>query len=61
VSERHNKKQMKPKKCKFHAACGRMATTKRYHTFLKRVLEVCDHCAGTNEYLVEWIDTPETV
>jgi len=52
---------MKRKKCKFHAACGRMATTKRYHTFLKRVLEVCDHCVATNEYLVEWIDTPEAV
>jgi hypothetical protein len=38
-------------KCQFHAACGRQATTERFHSFLKRNVKVCYECAASNEYL----------
>jgi hypothetical protein len=41
-----------PKRCKFYVACGLSARLWRWHTFLKRWVAVCEHCANTNEYLV---------
>jgi hypothetical protein len=48
------------KRCRFYTACRRQATTRRWHTFLKKYLNVCDHCAKSNTYLVE-LAPPETL
>lgn len=40
-------------RCRFWVACRNQATVCRYHTFLKKELNVCTKCSKNNKYLVQ--------
>jgi hypothetical protein len=42
-----------PKRCAFHTMCGQKPTRWAWHTYLLKLLAVCEHCFETNEHLKE--------
>jgi predicted metal-dependent peptidase len=42
-----------PQRCRFHAACGQAATRWAWHSYLLKLIGVCDRCFELNEYLRE--------